>query len=105
MASVSTYAEPGSLTSFLPFELSLDFVKEINAARMRAGRIALLMSAVAGIVGVLVFFLSHNPGVKPAALPFLVIGVWSFAAFLPYLFAEFLLNRIRPWKKLVLTAE
>ena len=105
MASVSTNAEPGSLASFLPFERSLEFVKEINAARMRAERMALLMSAVAGIIGTLVFFLSHNPGVKPAALPFLVIGVWSFGAFLPYMFAEFLLNRIRPWKKLVLTAE
>jgi hypothetical protein len=105
MASVSTNAEPGSLASFLPFDRSLEFVKEINAARMRAERMALLMSAVAGIIGVLVFFLSHNPGVKPAALPFLVIGVWSFGAFLPYVFAEFLLNRLRPWKKLVLTAE
>ena len=105
MSSVSTNAEPGSLASFLPFERSLEFVKAINAGRMRAERIALLISAVAGIIGVLFFFLSHNPGVKPAALPFLVIGVWSLSAFLPYVLAEFLLNRIRPWKKLVLTAE
>jgi hypothetical protein len=105
MASVSTNAEPGSLAGFLPFERSLEFVKEVNVDRMRAERIALLLSAVAGIVAVLVFFLSHDPGVKPAALPFLVIGVWSLGAFLPYVVAEFLLNRIRPWKKLVLTAE
>jgi hypothetical protein len=105
MTSVSTTAEPGGLASFLPFERSLEFVKEINAARMCSERIALLLSAVAGIIAVLVFFLSHNPDVKPAALPFLAIGVWSCGAFLPYIFAEFLLNRIRPWKKLVLSAE
>ena len=34
-----------------------------------------------------------------------MIGVWSLGAFLSYLVAEFLLNRIYPWKKLVLTAE
>jgi hypothetical protein len=105
MSSVSTNAEPGSLASFLPFERSLDFVKEINAGRMRAERIALLLAAVAGLIAVLAFFLSHSPGVKPAALPFLVVGVWSFGAFLPYVVAEFLMNRIRPWKKMILTAE
>ena len=105
MTSVSTGAEPGDLKSFLPLERGQTFVRKINAARMRDERIALRTSALAGIVGLLVFFLSHNPGVTPPALPFLVIGVWSLGTFLSYLVAEFLLNRIRPWKKLVLTAE
>jgi hypothetical protein len=105
MTSVSTGTEPGDLASFLPFGRSQEFVKRINAARMRAERIALKISALVGVIGLLAFFLSHNPGVKPAALPFLVIGVWSLGAFLSYLVAEFLLNRIFPWKKLMLTAE
>jgi hypothetical protein len=105
MTSVSTGAEPGDLTSFLPLERAQAFVRNINAARMRAERIALWISAIAGIIGLLAFFLSHNPGVAPAALPFLGIGVWSLGAFLSYLVAEFLLNRNYPWKKLVLTAE
>jgi hypothetical protein len=105
MTSVSTDADPGDLTSFLPLESAQVFVKKINAARMRGERIALWASALAGIFGLLAFFLSHNPGVTPTALPFLVIGVWSLSAFLFYLVAEFLLNRIRPWTKLSLVAE
>jgi hypothetical protein len=105
MTSVSTGAEPGELTSFLPLERAQVFVRNINSARMRGERRALWTSAVAGIAGLFAFFLSHNPGVTPAALPFLVIGVWSVGAFLAYLVAEFLMNRIYPWKKLVLTAE
>ena len=105
MTSVSTGAEPGELTSFLPLERAQTFVRNINTARMRGERIALWTSGVAGIVGLLAFFLSHNPGVTPAALPFLVIGVWSLGAFLAYLVSEFLLNRMCPWKKLILTAE
>ena len=105
LTSVSTNAEPGGLASFLPFERSLEFVQKINTARIRAERIAFRLSAIAGIVGLLVFFLSHNPGVKPAALPFLVIGVWCLGAFLAYLVGEFILNRSHPWRKLVVTAE
>jgi hypothetical protein len=105
MTSVSTGAEPGELASFLPLERAQAFVRNINITRMQGERIALWASAVVGIVGLLVFFLSHNPNVTPTALPFLVIGVWSLGAFLAYLVAEFLLNRIYPWKKLVLTAE
>ena len=104
MTSVSTGAEPGELTSFLPLERAQAFVRKINTARMQGERIALWASATAGIVGLIAFFWSHNPGVTAAALPFLVIGVWSLGAFLAYLVAEFLLNRIYPWKKLVLTA-
>jgi hypothetical protein len=105
MTSVSADTEPGDLTSFLPLGRSQEFVKRINAARMRAERITFKISALIGIAGLLAFFLSHNPGVKPAALPFLVIGVWILGTFLSYLIAEFLLNRINPWKKLILTAE
>jgi hypothetical protein len=105
MTSVSTDAEPGELISFLPLQRTQTFVRKMNAGRMRGERIALWASATAGIASVLVFFLSHNPGATPAALPFLAIGVWSLGAFLSYLAAEFLLNRICPWKKLILTAE
>ncbi|MBV8102064.1 MAG: hypothetical protein JOZ31_23200 [Verrucomicrobia bacterium] len=105
MTSVSTGAEPGELASFLPLERAQTFVRNINAARMRGERFALWASAIAGVAGLLAFFLSHNPGVTPTALPFLVIGVWSLSAFLAYLVAEFLLNRIYPWKKLILSAE
>jgi hypothetical protein len=105
MTSVSTGAEPGELTSFLPLERAQVFVRKINAARMGGERITLWTSAIAGIFGLFAFFLSHNPDVTAAALPFLVIGVWSLGAFLAYLVGEFLLNRIHPWKKLILTAE
>jgi hypothetical protein len=105
MTSVSMSAEPGSLPAYLPFQKAQDFVRRINAKRMQAERIALRISAITGIIGLLAFFLSHNPGVTAIALPFLFIGVWSFGAFLTYVICEFFLNRARPWKKLVLTAE
>jgi hypothetical protein len=105
MTSVSAGSEPGDLVSFLPFGKSQEFVRRINAGRMRAEQIAFKISALIGVIGLLVFFLSHNPGVKPVALPFLVIGVWSLGTFLSYLTAEFLMNWVRPWQKLRLTAE
>jgi hypothetical protein len=40
-----------------------------------------------------------------AALPYVLIGGWGFGALLSYILGLFVLNRICPWTKLVITAE
>ena len=106
--SLSIHAEPGSLPSYLPFQGTRDFVRQINGKRMQRERIAWKVSAVAGFICLIAFILSNNPGVTAAALPFLsffYIGVWSLGTLLTYIAGEFLLDRTCPWKKLILTAE
>jgi hypothetical protein len=105
LTSLAMGAEPGSLATYLPFKSAHDFVRKINEKRMQAERVAFWISAIVGIIGVPAFFLWYNPGLTGVALPALLMGAWSFGAFLTYVLSEFVLNRTCPWKKLVLTAE
>ncbi|MBV8812960.1 MAG: hypothetical protein JO271_00595 [Verrucomicrobia bacterium] len=105
LASVFTNAEPESLASYLPFERTQEFIRKINLPRMQAERMAMRVSAAVGIISVFAFVFSHALGSNSAAAPFLFIGEWCLGAFLAYVVAEILLNRVCPWKKLVVTAE
>jgi hypothetical protein len=105
MASVSTSAQPESLATYLPFQKTQHFVSNINAPRMRAERLAMRTAAIIGIICALAVVFSHTATMTAAAVPFLLLGVWSFGAFFAYMMSEFLLDRICPWKKLVVTAE
>ncbi|MBV9873470.1 MAG: hypothetical protein JO025_01965 [Verrucomicrobia bacterium] len=107
MSSFSLNAEPGSLPFYLPFEGARELVKKINQKRMERERVALRVSAVVGFIGLVVFLLSNVLEPTAAALPFLSclsLGVWLVGTLFTYLAWEFLLNRICPWKKLILTA-
>ena len=40
-----------------------------------------------------------------AAVPYVLVGGWALGAFLSYVLSLFVLNRVCPWRKLVITAE
>jgi hypothetical protein len=81
MASVSTSAQPESLATYLPFQKTQHFVSNINAPRMRAERLAMRTAAIIGIICALAVVFSHTATMTAAAVPFLLLGVWSFGEF------------------------
>ena len=104
--SITAAAEPKSLPSYLPFQTTQASVREINKGRIKAERVATRISLILGIIPASIYFLSSGniamPGVAEAGL---LVGGWFLGAFLAYVLGLFLLNRLCPWKKLVLTAE
>jgi hypothetical protein len=103
--SVSATAEPRSLPAYIPFQKTLDFVRKINEGRMKAEHIAIRMSAILGFLSVLTFLFSNITVLTGPSVVFIVLGGWVLGAFLAYVLSQLLLNRICPWKKLVVTAE
>ena len=103
--SISATAEPGSLPSYIPFQMTQASVREINEERTRAERTVTRISVILGILPALVCFFSGLSSVPGVAVAGLVMGVWLVGAFLTYVPGLFVLNRLRPRKKLLLTAE
>ena len=103
--SINTTAEPGSLPSYVPFQTTQASVREINKERMRAERAVARMSVILGILPALVCLFAGITSVPGVAVAGLVMGAWVVGAFLTYVPSLFVLNRLCPWKKLVLTAE
>jgi hypothetical protein len=63
------------------------------------------LSVILGVFPVLSFLVSHTTVMIGAAVPYVFVGGWVLGAFLSYVLSLFVLNRICPWKKLVITAE
>jgi len=103
--SISTTAEAGSLPSYIPFQTTQASVREINKERMNAERAVTRISVILGILPALVYFFSCITSVPGVAVAGLVMGGWVVGAFLIYVPSLFVLNRICPWKKMILTAE
>ena len=103
--SISTTAESGSLPSYIPFQTTQASVREINKERERAERAITRMSVILGIIPALVCFFSGIASVPSVAVAGLVMGGWVMGAFLTFVPSLFVLNRLCPWKKLVLSAE
>ena len=104
--SITAAAEHRSLPSYIPFQTTQASVREINKGRIKAERVATRISLILGIIPASICFLSSGnialPGVAEAGL---LVGGWVLGAFLAYVLGLFVLNRLCPWKKLVLTAE
>jgi hypothetical protein len=103
--SIATTAEPKSLPSYIPFQTAQASVREINKGRIKGERVATRISVILGIFPALAYFLSGittMPGVAEAVT---FVGGWVLGAFLAYVLSLFVLDRLCPWKKLVLTAE
>lgn len=103
--SVSATAQPHSLPAYIPFQKTQNFVRKINERRVKAERLAIRTSAILGIFSVLAYLFSHTAVLASPTAPFVLVGGWALGTFLAYLLSELLLNRICPWKKLVITAE
>jgi hypothetical protein len=103
--SVSAAAQPHSLPAYIPFQKTQDFVRKINERRVKAERAAIRTSAALGILSVFAYLFSYPTVLAGPIAPFVLVGGWALGAFLAYLLSQLLLNRICPWKKLVITAE
>src|SRR6516164_3337715 len=94
-----------SLPGYIPFKKTQAFVMKINDRRMKAERAVARLAVILGILPVLTYILTHITVMAMAALPYVLMGGWGLGTFLAYLLGLFLLNRLLPWKKLVITAE
>ena len=103
--SVEVTAEAKSLPAYIPFKQTQAFVTKINGRRMKAERAVTRLAAILGILPVLIYIFTHITVMAGAAVPYVLIGGWSLGTFLAYLLGLFMLNRLLPWKKLVITAE
>ncbi len=103
--SVSANAEPNTLPSYVPFQKTQAFVRKINEGRVKAERAIAPIAVILGILCAATFLFSHLTAKAGAAVPYALVGGWILGAFLTYVVSLLVLNRICPWKKLVLTAE
>ena len=101
--SVPTTAD--SLPEHIPFKKTQAFVKKINERRTKAERAITPISVILGIFPVLAYFFSHFTVMAGVAVPCLLVGGWLLGALLAYILSLFVLDRLCPWKKLVITAE
>jgi hypothetical protein len=103
--SLPTSNQPQSLPAHVPFQKTQAFIRKINDRRMKSELALTRLSVILGIFPVLSFLVSHTTVMVAAAVPYVLVGGWALGAFLSYVLSLFVLNRICPWKKLVITAE
>ena len=100
-------ADPTSLPAKVPFQKSQTFVRKINERRARAERTVTMLAGALGIVPASVYLFSRMTA--GAAAPFGLWGGWAFGAMLAYvllyMLSLYLVDRLCPRKKLVITAE
>jgi hypothetical protein len=103
--SVLATAQTNSLPGYIPFDKTQAFVMKINDRRMKAERAVTRLAVILGILPVLTYIFTHITVMAMAGLPYVLMGGWSLGTFLAYLSGLFVLNRLLPRKKLVITAE
>jgi hypothetical protein len=103
--SLPTTGQPESLPAYVPFHSTGAFVKKINDRRMISEGVLARLSVLLGILPVLSLLLSHSITMVREAVPFILVGGWVLGAFTIYILGLLVLNQLRPWKKLVITAE
>ena len=103
--SLPTTDQPKSLPEHVPLHKTQAFVRKINDRRMNSERALTRLAVILGFFPVLSLLLSHTTAIVGAAVPYVLVGGWALGTFLAYLLGLFVLNRLLPWKKLVITAE
>jgi hypothetical protein len=103
--SVPAVDRPNSLPAYIPFQKTQAFVRKINERRMKAERAVTPFAVILGIFTAFACLFSHTTVRAGAAVPYVLVGGWILGAFLAYVLSLFVLNRICPWKKLVISAE
>jgi hypothetical protein len=103
--SLTTTNQPKGLPTYIPFQMAQAFVRKINERRTKAEWAVTRLSVLLGILPPLAFLLSHIGAMAGPAVPYVLVGGWGLGAFLSYILGLFVLNRICPWTKLVITAE
>jgi hypothetical protein len=103
--SVSATAQTKTLAAYLPFKKTQPFVRKINDRRMKAERAVTRLAVILGILPVLTYILTHVTIMASAAVVYVLVGGWALCTFLAYLLSLIVLDRLLPWRKLVITAE
>ena len=103
--SLPTTNQPKSLPAHVPFQKTQTFVRKINDRRMKSELVLTRLSLLLGIFPALTFLFSHITVMAGAAVTYVLLGGWALGAFLAYILSLFVLNRLCPWKKVVITAE
>jgi hypothetical protein len=94
-----------TLQTKIPLNKVQPFVRKLNQARVKAER---GVAAIAGLVGLLpgvAFLLSPMGTAAGLKAPFVFLAGWLLGSILVSIVSLNLLDRICPWKKLVITAE
>ena len=98
-------SEPGTLRAMIPLNKSQPFVRKINERRAKAQRALTLIAGLLGILPGIAFLLSAMGETAGVKAPFVFLAGWLLGAMLAYIVIMSLLDRVCPWKKLVITAE
>jgi hypothetical protein len=99
-----TFSERAALQAKLPFDKTQLFVKKMNEQRLKVERALTIAVGVLGTLPVLEYVLWRLIGAGGTE-PFVFLGGWLLGAMLVYMVGLNLLDRLCPWKKLVITAE
>ena len=103
--SVSTTGPANHLRSYIPFQKTQAFVRKINERRMKIERAIIRISVVLGITSVLAYLFSHLTVMPGPIVPLILVGGGATGALLGYILGILVLDRVCPWKKLVISAE
>jgi hypothetical protein len=103
--SVSMTGPANHLRSYIPFQKTQAFVRKINERRMKIERAIIRISVVLGIIAVLAYLFSHFTVMPGPVVPLIVVGGGATGAVLGYILGISVLDRVCPWKKLVISAE
>jgi hypothetical protein len=102
--SVPTTANSGSLFGYIPFQKTQAFVRKMNERRMKAELAITPISLILGIFPALAYILTHITVMTGTTALGTFVG-WVIGPILAYILSLRLLDWLRPWKKLVISAE
>jgi uncharacterized membrane protein (GlpM family) len=105
MDSVPTAGKSKSLPTYMPFARTQTSVMKMNERRMKAQRTVTRISGIVGIFPVLAYLFAHLTATDGVTLPYALLGGCLVSGLIAYLLGLFLLDRLLPWKKLVISAE
>jgi hypothetical protein len=102
--SVARTGESDSLIGYIPFERTQAFVRKINERRMWAERTWSRVSLILGVLPALAYLCYHITAITRTIALDIFEGS-ALGTFLAYILSLFVLDRLCPWQKLIITAE
>jgi hypothetical protein len=103
--SVPAAADSGGLPGYIPLQKTQAFVRKINERRMKVERAVPRISLILGSLPPLIYLCSPLAATAGANGPWILVMGWALSLVLAYLLSLHLLDRLCPWKKLIIHAE
>jgi hypothetical protein len=98
-------SERATLQAGIPLNKLQPFVRKLNRARVKADRGVAVIAGLVGILPGVAFLLSPMGTSAGMKAPFVFLAGWLSGSILVSIVSLNLLDRICPWKKLVISAE